>query len=391
MWSYTAGEKGINRIRVYERREAGPIYVEWYDREGRHQQSLRTATNTPVFDKPLAKKLADAMAAAQRKKREGQLGATLLGLPEPHTLGELFSTYHNAHPQWSEKHRREQENNRRFWLLWLGKDTLLTAVTPATAAAAMRRAILAANQEGIGERTQQKRIRYLKDSFIYAQVKEKWIGEKDNLAGLDVPEPDSVSRPYSKAEVAALLPATERVDIRCAAMAYLAWSTGRRANAIRQLSASAYQADGEFGMLRFPGATDKARRAGVVYITGKAKRIVEELLSQPAVKVSGWMFPSGDLDQDDPDRIPDQPVSDQWLRDKLREAEALAGIENVPGRAYHGVKRRFATAVAPHRAAGSKMSGTSEETLRDVYEQDDADPKKELAVYLDSALEERSA
>ena len=67
----------------------------------------------------------------------------------------------------------------------------------------------------------------------------------------------------------------------------------------------------------------------------------------------------------------------------------MAGIETVDGRAYHGIKRRFATAALDRRAA-SKQSGTNEETLGKHYEQDDLASKIELAKNLNAQRTWRS-
>jgi hypothetical protein len=68
-WSHIEGERGVNRIRVYERQPGGPIHVEWYDRAGRHQSSLTTITGLPIRDRKLAVQLARKLARAQAKKR----------------------------------------------------------------------------------------------------------------------------------------------------------------------------------------------------------------------------------------------------------------------------------------------------------------------------------
>jgi len=54
-----------------------------------------------------------------------------------------------------------------------------------------------------------------------------------------------------------------------------------------------------------------------------------------------------------------------------------------PGRAFHAIKRRWATVVDDVRAA-EKQSGTRRETLAHTYEQDDDEPKRVLAARLDA-------
>lgn len=166
-----------------------------------------------------------------------------------------------------------------------------------------------------------------------------------------------------------------QVDLRLAVAVEIAWATGRRINAIRTLSADAY-AD---GWVQFPGATDKARRSGKAYLTDSARIAVEMLLQTPAVQASGLMFPAGDLGEPNPKR---SAVSDVALTRWLHKAEVLAEVEKIEGRAFHAIKRRFATATEASTAA-SKQSGTRKDTLQSKYEQDDEAPKIELAKRLE--------
>lgn len=192
LWRYITGEKGINRIRVYERVPGGPIQVEWYDRNGRHQKSLTSLAGIPLrgdseHDRDLAKQLAERMAAGQRKERQAQVAHQLLGLPMPYTLGELLDEYHEAHPDWSGGHVKQQRENRNYWLDRLGADRLLTSITPAIASNVVKNDTQRTGGEGVGKRTQANRLRYLKDAFTFAQKQLKWITEADNLSALDPP------------------------------------------------------------------------------------------------------------------------------------------------------------------------------------------------------------
>jgi hypothetical protein len=383
LWSYTVGERKLNRIRVYERRPNGPLYIEFYNGTGRHQMSLTTATGVAIFDRELAKSIANSAASAQRKKREARVAHQLLGLPEPHTLSELLDKYWAARSaQWTVRSREDQVRIRQFWLTWLGPDRQLTDITPALAQAALRQAMRANNH--LGPPSQVKYLTSLKSWFRHARTQLKWIGEHEDLEALGTPRVDSVSRPYTQEQVLRLLPATRQVDPRCAVLAHLAWISGRRATALRTLKASAYTRRGAYGVLHMPGETDKARKSGDVYLYGQVRELVEELLDQPAVKASGLLFPSGRLDDPAPRR---KALGSMQSRTMLAEAEKLAGIKHVNGRAYHGIKRRFATTALAHDPqAAAKQSGTLRKTLEAAYEQDDPAPKQQLARYLDALI-----
>ncbi len=56
----------------------------------------------------------------------------------------------------------------------------------------------------------------------------------------------------------------------------------------------------------------------------------------------------------------------------------FAGIPHQKGRAWHGIKRRYATESKGEKGR-DKQSGTRNETLDHLYVQDDLAPKVELA------------
>jgi integrase len=199
----------------------------------------------------------------------------------------------------------------------------------------------------------------------------KWITEKENLSAVGMPKVRGESKAYDVEEIQNILGACAAVDLRVAAAAEIAWATGRRINAIRTLKAGAYSD----GWIQFPGATDKARRSGRAFLTESAQLAVELLLQTPAVRASGLLFPAGDLQDGSRKR---QPISDEGLRKMLHRAEKKAGVASVKGRAWHGLKRRFAT-VTEASSAAAKQSGTDKRTLERHYEQDDPAPKQELA------------
>ena len=94
LWSYSAGQKGINRIRVYERRGQLSLYREWYDDDGRHQEVLKRATGYPVNDKAVARRMADHMSHAQLAKYSELAEGTLYGANPKGTLRALLAAMH---------------------------------------------------------------------------------------------------------------------------------------------------------------------------------------------------------------------------------------------------------------------------------------------------------
>jgi hypothetical protein len=391
LWSYIVGERGINRIRVYERRPDGPIWVEWFDRAGRHQRTLTSAAGVPIMDRDAAKRLAEKMAVAQREKREKRALRELLGLREERTLGELLAAYHDSTraAEWSDGHRRGQESARKFWLRSLGENFRLCDINADRVRKEVREE---SARKGWSEKSQTRMLHYMKEVLKYAHEQLRWISSDETLSGLKVSKARGESLSYTLEEVARILDAAAQVDLRIAGICWVAALTGRRSGAIRTLHTDAYSSttvgDRTYGVLQFPAKTDKARRAGRVVLPRSAAVHVERLLEQPRVRSSSCLFPSGDLSK----VAPAVPVSEDWVVDTMRRVEAAAGVEQVKRRAVHALKRRWATeAMRIDPYAAERSAGTDLSMLKDTYMQDEDAPKASLADELERLLHSHEA
>lgn len=366
-WSYVTGRRGYNRIRVFRDREGAPIRIEWWDNAGRHREVLRTESGIPIFNAELAIEAAERAARAQAKKREAIAARELLGWKPRYTLAQLLDALHNAREsKWRPSYRRDQGRFRAFWLGELGKDTTLDRITPAKVEHVARKA---AEANGWSARTEQAYLRYIVDAFYFASKKLKWIAPEQDLAAVEIPKPDNHGVPYTDEEARRLVQASEQVDLRCAGVAAIAATTGRRLNAIRQLRVDQYRRedtpDGPRAVIIFERETDKAKKTSRAYIEDQnVIALIERLLAKPAVKATGLLFPAGDLDSRE--HAQPMPVSREHLIRLLHEAEKLADVPHIKGRAYHGFKRWFAT-VVPDPDAGSQQSGTSHGTFMRRY------------------------
>lgn len=377
LWRYSVGIKGVNRVQVYERKTGATIYVEYRDETGRHQTTLTAKTGFPVTSHSNAIKIANRLAEELKAKNNRRALESVFGpSPGDHTLEELLDQLHaDKASEWSPLHLKDQKRFQRFWLENLGRRTKLVNLTAAQVERVVRDE---GDLQDWASRTRQAYLRYIVDAVYYAQKKLKWITEQNNLSAVTIPAARSESRSYSPEEIPLLLNALHQVDLRAAFVGEVAWQSGRRLNAIRNLTTDALLVrDDGVAVLQFPGTHDKARRTGEVVLMDRALDAAQTLLKEPAVAASGLFCVAGDLEDPTPRK---QLTSEKALIQWLHLAEEAAGIESIPGRAYHGIKRRFATAAISHdETAAEKQSGTNKKTLQRQYVQDDIEPKIELA------------
>lgn len=359
-WSFSAGRKGVSRVRVYERSVSPVLYVEWTWKGERHQRSLRTTTGHPVTDKKLAKQIAHEMSRQLERDHHRAAHAAIFGEPTgEHTVADLLLKMHQIRTRsWSDGYRRNQETLRNFWVDRIG-DLRLTDVTEAGIEAITADA---AEEREWGPRSLGRYRQYMAEAMTFAAEKLKWIEPKYRLTALDIPKAKGKSLPYSLAEVRRLLPALEQVDPRAGWIGHVAWQSGRRLKALRTFPTAGVTTHKDHAVLAFPGATDKARQSGEVVVVGRALELTRKLLLTAGKHLLG-----------DP-----PPTHETCIKHWLKEAEKAAGVPYVRGRGWHGLKRRYATET--HGLTGrDKQAGTLEDRLSLTYRQDELAPKREVA------------
>lgn len=366
-WSYSCGRKGVSRVRVYERSVSAVLYVEWYWEGKRRQTSLATLAKHPVTDRHLAMQIAHKMSRALEQDHNRAAHAAVFGGPSvDKRLAELLAQVHKIRGRsWSQSHARTQETLRRYWLDRLG-DVPLESITEAAVESITAED---AEREEWSPRTIGRYRQYLAECLTFAALKLKWLDPKHRLTALDIPKAPGESRPYSMAEVRALLPALEAVDPRAGWIGHVAWQSGRRLAALRTFPTAGVDTREGYTVLRFPGATDKARRTGEVVVVGRAHELTRTLLKT-----------AGDHLLGDP-----PPSHETAIKVWLPAAEKAAGITHVRGRGYHGLKRRFATESQGMKGR-DRQAGTREERLSQTYRQDELGPKRDVAEALAKLL-----
>lgn len=353
---FTYGDKGVSRITVYRRAHSPAVYVEWWDDDGRHRKVLKDRHGNRITDWDDAQEIAKVMSEAQRKRRN-RLGAEYFGVadPEDRTLEDLFERRHaDLGPGWSAKYAKSRELRRAFWLERLGKATPLTRITAAVAERAAKDAQVEAARS---DRWRQDVLRYLVDSFYYAERKLKWIEAAHNLSAVTMPKPRGRLPSYTLEEAVALVRALEGVHPVGHWLAVVAFQTGRRINAILSLTKADVEpgGPGEPTALHFHASDDKAGKEGVAFVYGLPRRTDWRSYSYDDAKV--------------------------WLL----EAEKAAEVPHKKKRAWHAFKKVYATATTGMEGA-DHQSGTRRETLEERYREDVTAPKAEVAKALAARL-----
>lgn len=305
----------------------------------------------PVTDRETAEEAARRMSKAQERRRNQQ-AAELLGLPTARTLKELLDQRHeDLRATWSEKYAKSRELRKAFWLDKLG-DARLTHVR---ASVVERVAREAQAEDELSERWRQDVLRYLVDSFIYAEKKLKWIEPRHNLSAVTIPSANGRGAAYTLAQARKIIPALWKVEPRAGWMGEVAFQTGRRIGAIRQLEPTDVIHGETWTAIRFPKETDKPGKGGEAWVYGLPER-------------TDW-------------RVPTHDEVDEWME----EAEKKAKVPHVDGRLWHGIKRLYAT-LATGMTGADLQAGTLRSTLDARYRQDVAEPKMEVAKALAGRL-----
>ncbi len=332
-WSYSAGERGRNRVRAYAHPDTGLYYLEFSD-NGRKR---RMALGHRLPDAAKAK--ADELAAALRSNSSP--------LDVDPTLQALFDNYvREVTPQKSastQKHdksavkrfesflgetRRASTLNRRDWdgfIAWRRRtgDTRKGKKTKG---------------KPIGARIIEYDLKFLHAVFNWAVTARdsagRYLLDRNPLKGMPWPKEESPRRPVLSAEdYAKMLKAAPLVDERCSLALVLAHETGHRIGAIRLLRWS--DLDSKHGTMRWRGDQDKIGFDHETPLSDEALSVLEAARRKQMVVGDAWIFPAPGN--------PLEPCSRHLLRDWWERMEERAEMKPSAGRGWHSLRRKFAT------------------------------------------------
>lgn len=379
-WSYTAGERGTNRVRVYDRPGIG-LYVDFWgvDALGRRRRVRQALGHS---DRARAKAHAETVAAEFRKLgATPRPGRTLQGLLDIYlaevtptktagkqhhdrTCAEMFARYFGGE-------RDPLTLSRREWDAFVG-DRQGGRIAPAGVK----------TRRTVGPRIIAYDLKFLLACFNWCTKAGTGRGglllERNPFHGCPVPKVESPRRPVCTAEqFAALRTAAPRVHPDAEVFLVLTHATGHRSSSVRQLQWRDLDLeDVAHARITWRAETDKMGRAHVTPLPEPAARLLRERQRARAAVGASYVFPS--------DEAPAEPVSRQTVSHWWPRLEAAAKLEPVKGRGWHSLRRKFATELkgVPLTDVAQLGGWKSVQTLLTCYTQPDE-------VTMRSALERR--
>ena len=328
--SYSAGEWGRNRVRVFPDPKTGILQIEWRENGRRLTRSLKHR------DWSRAKRQADELAAGFNcpESQEAQL--------EPLTLARLFDIYgEEVTPTKAEASQKYDRGTMRMFLKFFGRHR-----RPDTLSQRDWDRFIRARRSGragrsgrpVGNRTIQQDLKLLIAILNWAAKSRDEEGrlllDSNPLRGLKTPTEKNPTRVLlTDAEYQALLRASEAMDWRFRVALVIAHETGHRIGAIRQLRWS--DIDLEAKIIRWRAENEKTGYEHRTPVTAEVLAVLEEARMQ---NPRGWDSPVLPAPKDSSRCLDRSRVRVWW--DK---AQKLAGLEPKRGRGWHSLRRKFAS------------------------------------------------
>ncbi len=331
--SYSAGEWGRNRVRVFPDPKTGLIQIEWRDDGRRLSRSLKHR------DWARAKRQADEVAAG---RTPSELQDKAQAEPEPLTLKTLFDIYGDeVTPTKGELSRRHDRAAMRMFLEFFGSDR-----KPATLSQRdwdrfvreRRSGKVGPSGQSVSDRTIERDLKFLLAVFNWAANSRDEQGhrllESNPLRGLKTPKEKNPTRVLlTEAEYEALLEVSLAMDWRFRVALVLAHETGHRIGAIRQLRWS--DIDLEAGVIRWRAEHEKTGYEHRTPVSAETLAALEEARRKNPGIGDAPLLPA-----------PKDPLTCMscWLtRNWWEKAQELAGLEPKRGRGWHSLRRKFAS------------------------------------------------
>ncbi len=327
--SYSAGEWGRNRVRVFPDRRTGIMQVQWCEDGRRLTRSLKHR------DWALAKRQADEIAAGLAEPAAADDAE-----PEPLTLKTLFDIYgEEVTPTKGWKARRSDRAAMKMFLRFFGKHRKAATLSQRDWDRFIR-ARFAGKAGGSGKpvraRTIERDLKLLLAMLNWAvrsrDEEGRLLLESNPLRGLRPPKEKNPLRvTLTQAEYEALLRVAGDVDWRFRVALVLAHETGHRIGAICNLRWS----DVNLGAktIRWRAEHEKTGYEHRTPITSMARAVLVEARKRNPGIGDAPVMPA----PKDPSACMSRWLASGWWK----KAEGLAGLEPRRGRGWHSLRRKF--------------------------------------------------
>ena len=377
--TYSAGEWGRNRVRIFSDSKTGLMQIEWREHGRRLSKSLKHR------DWDEAKRQADRFAAEYvTPEPEVMLQEAE---PEPLMLEGLFDIYGcEVTPTKGERSQKYDRAAMKMFLGFLGRDR-----NPSTLSKRdwdrfiqeRRAGSVGPSGEKVSDRTIERDLRFLQAVLNWATQSRNERGEllleHNPLKGLKPPVEKNPRRVVLKeAEYRTLLEVSLEVDWRFHVALVLAHETGHRIGAIRQLRWS--DIDLDEGAIRWRSEHEKTGIEHTLPVTKEAFDALEFARELNPGIGRALVFPAP--------KDPSKSVSRHLVRDWWSRAEKLAGLESKRGRGWHSLRRKFASDLMekPLKVLCQLGGWKTPDTLLECYQRADEGQLREALEHRRGAL-----
>ncbi|HKO16725.1 MAG TPA: site-specific integrase [Gemmatimonadaceae bacterium] len=368
VWSFIAGEKGANRVRVYARGDRGGIWVDYRDDQGkRHREPLGELTPDQ------AKQRAEAIAAKFRREGprqptratlsalidmyEGEVTPTKVDTVQAHDR-RAFELFRRAFGP----DRRPETLSRRDWDSYISARRSGRLRPPGT------------KRKGVRDRVIEQDLNLLNALLNWATQagdgRGGYLLERNPLKGLPVPKEESPKRALLTPEqFAKVRTVAAAMSSRLECFAVLAWYTGHRAASIRQLRWS--DVDLENARIHWRGEADKIGLDHWNPLHPEAVAALKAEQGRAAAIGDAWVFPAA--------RDARTPLSRNAVCNLWKRIAAKAKLPTGERYGWHSCRRAFANRLrrVPLRDLQDLGGWKTSATLLTVYLRADEDAQRE--------------
>lgn len=378
-WSYSTGERGRNRVRVFEDYPGSVLFLAFSESEPGTGRPRKVRLSLKHRDRERAKREADASAATF-----AQQGG---GAPRDLTLAELFDNYLGEVTPG--KKPGKQGHDRRAAAMFVeafGRRIKAHALSRREWDVFIRQRregrISPPRSRGRPVRNRQIEydLRFLLAVLNWATTAGDGRGgrllERNPLKGLKVPSEESPVRVHvTPEEYDALLRVAAGVDWRFELALVLVHETGNRIGSVRRLRWS--DVNLQDGQVRWRRENDKVGFERDTPLTTAAVEALRRARSHRLGLGESWVVPAP--------RDPSEPCRGDLMTKWWNRAVRLAGLPPKRRRGWHSLRRKFATDMKGEPTVDLLHLGgwKSPQTLLKCYQAADQDTMR-------TALEKRS-